>query len=173
MIVSPIAPEPSLWTALLELVPVLAGAIIGALGTFAGTRYTSHLDERRQRRSAKRDKIESLVQATYALDLWMDQERDSYLFDGPKNTALSPMAVIESVTLLHCPELRVATRELGVQAVAYRKWMIDGLKQKIAAQARLPPQVHLDQFDEVYVAFAEKRTQLLAAARTAMEDLDE
>jgi hypothetical protein len=172
MLVTPTENDPTLWTTLLGLVPVLAGAVIAVVGTLAGARYSTHLDEQRQRISRKREKLESLVQATYALDMWLDKERDHMFWNGPQNDTPNPIAVIDTITLLHLPGLRTYSNELHGQVIKYRQWLLEGLKQKVASNPQQVPRAHIDTFESATTPYATKRAELLKAALEAMRELD-
>lgn len=168
---SPIPPS-DLWAAFVALLPVITGGVIGVLGALAGTRYGSRLTAQREHKAERRDKLEALVLAAYELDVWFKREENAFLWGGPENLEPSPLATVETMTLLHFPQLKAAGDVLSLAAKQYRMWILEGRQKKLQANPQLVPQEHMNGLQAVYLPFLEKRQELLDRAKQEMAGLN-
>jgi hypothetical protein len=101
-------------------------------------------------------------------DLWFKREENTSLWGGPDNLETSPLAIVETMALLHFPTLEGAGPALSLASGRYRKWILDGTQKKQEANPKLLLQEHIDGFEAVHMPFLARRKELLDLAQQKM-----
>ena len=157
--------------ALVDLIPVAGGALIGILGGLVGTSYANRLSARSTQGAERRAKLELLVVAAYEIDVWLKKQENYYLFGCPEPLESSPIATIEGLGKMYFPSLDASVGALSKANVGYRYWLIEGAKLRQAENPRVLPKGYTDGIAGVYKPMIEARDELLISARTLMQTL--
>lgn len=86
--------------AFVALLPYLSGAVIGLIGGLVGTRYAHGLKSKSSVNVLKRERLEQLVSHLIEISVWLDKDKDHYLWGGPEQITTSPLAKAESIAAL-------------------------------------------------------------------------
>jgi len=98
-------PTISLASEAIKLLPVLAGGLLAILGG-AGSQYLIYrLNKSRDRKLLLREKAETLVEALYANNHWLDTKRNSLLFRETDHEEPQPFHEARMIQRLYFPEL--------------------------------------------------------------------
>lgn len=160
-----------LLTAIIDLLPIVAGGLIGIAGGLANAAYTHRLSNSEARRAELREKLEMALSAAYDLELWLKKEENYFLYNGPENLEHSPIGRIKAVVMLHFPPLVVSALRLSLAVGAYREWMVAGKQAALAAKTATAPAEHRDQLGAVYQPYLAAVTAFAGDARAELERL--
>lgn len=157
--------------ALIELIPVAGGALIGVLGGLAGTAYASRLSAKAEVGVERRTRLEALVTSCYEVEVWLKKEEGQFLFGGPEVVETSPIARIEAVAKLYFSELEAPTLELSKAYLAYRGWLIAGAQLRLTAKPPALPDGYLNDFQRFFEPVIAARDSLVDKSKDLMRDL--
>lgn len=157
--------------AIIQLIPVVGGALIGVVGGLAGTAYANRLAVRSSQGAERRAKLELLVAAAYEIDVWLKKQENYFLFGGPESLETSPIANIEALAKLYFPTLDAPVESLSLAHLEYRRWLVQGARLRLAANPPLVPTEHTNEVGRVYPPVIEARNALVVAARELMHGL--
>lgn len=154
--------------AFVDLIPVIGGAVIGVIGGLVGTAYASKLSHSKDKNSEMRAKLEAMVVESYELYVWLKKQEDYYLYGGLEVLEQSPMAKIEALGALFFRELDAEVLSLSDADMNYRKWLLDGAQERMAARAKTPSNTHLELLPTVYGPLQAAQARLVTSARNLM-----
>ncbi len=120
----------NLLSSLIDLVPVIGGAIIGILGGLVGTKYAHQLASKDSYKNLLRNKLEELVTTTFEIDVWVRKQEKHHLFGDIESVEQSPIAKIEALANLYFPELKDEVDEFSLAEMNYRNWLLEGSRLK-------------------------------------------
>lgn len=150
--------------ALMPLIPVIGGALIGVLGGLVGTNYAHKLNNAQTKTSEKKEKLESLVTELYEIDVWLKKEESYFLYGGAEHLEQSPISRINALVELYFPELRDETSLLTIQFIEYRKWLSTGAQLRLKAGLHVPPREHMDKVLDFYAPLTLARDEVIKKA---------
>jgi hypothetical protein len=161
----------TLASAIIALLPVIAGGLIGLVGGLAGARYNHGLTTASAKATDRRAKLESLVAAAFELDIWLKKEENYFLFRAAENLEHSPIARIETIVALYFPTLATPTAALTEALRNYRLWMLAGRQEVLRNNLVLPSQEHMNGLGAVYTPVIRARSELVNHAARTMNEL--
>lgn len=157
--------------AAIDLIPVIAGAILGLVSGLIGARYTSNLSTKKEHADRQQERLQKLVAAAYELEMWLKKEEAYILFRGPDNLELSPLAQIETIALLHLPMLKPQSDALSLSVQTYRLKMFEIRQQTDSENHRgMTPQERASVLD-LYEPLLVSKNALLRSAEAQMRSL--
>ena len=124
----------TLVSVLLNMLPVIIGGLLTAVGGFMASVILHRLSKKTSRINLKREKLEQLIRAVYAMKNWLEEKENMDLFDKTKDLGESPMSDIKTISNLYIPELKKEVNKFSMAVIDYRKWILDGRKKKLSNQ---------------------------------------
>ena len=120
-------------------------------------------------RALLRDRMESLVMATFELESWLSEARAHALQGESFESNGSPMSKISALRDIYFPEVGLEFSELNVRYIEYVQWLLDLQGARLTYGGNVQAmQPHVDGFGGVYRPFAAAlepfRRQVIASA---------
>ena len=97
--------DASIYNEIAKLVPVVIGGLLAVCGGLLGQFFTHRLTSQRERRTLRRERLESLVKALYAHSQWLDEKHNSMLHRKEDQDRISPLDEVKMLQILYFPEL--------------------------------------------------------------------
>ncbi|MDX1721605.1 MAG: hypothetical protein R3355_00690 [Pseudomonas sp.] len=119
---------------LINLIPVLAGALIALFG--AGIKYL--VDTRDRRKQICREKLENLMALVYQLKLWTSTVDDRYIFGRSRENISLPTDEITVIGRLYFPNLDNEISNVVYAARKYQKMAMEAGEYRLANEGKLP-----------------------------------
>lgn len=121
-------------------------------------------------RALLRDRTESLVMATFDLELWLEQARSKAIEGQSFEVSASPLSKISALRDIYFPEILVEYRDFYHRHNVYVQWILSVQAARLQNQDNLEPvRALLARFEEIYQPFvpalATFRASVIAAAR--------
>lgn len=140
------------------LVPVIVGGGIAVIGGLIGPPFLHRLQKQTDKQKKRAEKFEELVATTYEFDDWIDQHRTNWVLGaGATKENLSPFGKLHAIVLVHFPELEPDTEKFDTAALAYRSWMYQAGRKRLAKE-----QGYADDFQENYKKYMEERNAFVS-----------
>lgn len=162
----PSAEAPSFVSALISLLPVVGGAIIGVIGGLVGTNYAHRLSQKQSHKDELKKKLEDLVTEAYEIDIWLKKQESYYLFGGDEILEQSPIAKIEAISALYFPELSGQVAVLSSKNTAYKMWLLEGFKLRASSGSATAPQEHVAKISELYDPVMKAKNAIVEEAKS-------
>ena len=164
-------PNSELFKAIVTIIPVVSGALIGILGALVGNRYTHKLNTNSSRLAEKRSKLELLVTESFEILVWLRKQEGYYFYGGDEIVEQSPMAKIEALTAIYFEELDERVQALSEAESNYRLFLLTGSKLRLDQKLKVLPKEHLDKIGGVYGRLIKEQDAVVKAARKLMNKL--
>lgn len=126
--------EPLIIEQLINLIPVLAGALIALSGS--GIKYL--VDTRDRRRQIHREKLEKLIGLVYQLKIWTSTVDDRYVFGRTRENISLPTDEITVIGRLYFPTLENEISNVVYAARKYQKMAMETGEYRLANEGKLP-----------------------------------
>jgi hypothetical protein len=121
----------------ISLWPVIIGAAI-ALASVAITSVTNvaikRAESRNERTKRRGEKFETLVEAVYEYDHWLDVDRDITAHGQAGEIKMSPLAKIEAIAAVHFPEFSESVKALGRAGLGCQSWNLEAGQKRRAGK---------------------------------------
>lgn len=161
----PTAEITSLAAALINLLPVVGGAVIGVIGGLVGTSYAHRLSRKHSQKEELKKKLERLVTEAYEIDVWLKKQEGYYLFGGEEILEQSPIAKIEAIAALYFPELSAQVANLSSKNTEYKLWLLEGFKQRASSGSAIAPEEHVAKIAEFYDPVMKAKSAIVEEAK--------
>ena len=109
--------------AIVNLISVVIGGIIGAFGTLIVGRLRHKEQLAEKNKEIKRQKIELMVSRALELQDWLLRERDYLLYKADQPEGSCPINDIVMIASLYAPEGRDITDRLRIVVLDFRTWI--------------------------------------------------
>jgi hypothetical protein len=120
---------------LIQLIPVIAGGVIGVTGSVGVTLIGSLLKARDEKRALSRTKLETIVTHLAEVEHWASRIRHRYMYDeGEDLFEPDPCARIAALTTIYFAALNDLATQLGYAADKYELALME-VRQKILTAA--------------------------------------
>lgn len=155
------ANDPSLWSVLLPLLPVVAGGVLALLGVAIGPAISQWLQSRSVSRATRIQRFEELFGLLQQHDEWINLKTRIDAFGEKHELPSEPLAKAFAISAIYFPDFLLELRKLDVVTANYGKWTA------AAAIRRLEGKISeiSDGFDDVHQpylrAFNEVRERLI------------
>lgn len=160
-----------LYKAVVTIIPVVSGALIGLFGALVGNRYTHKLNTNANKLTEKRSKLELMVTECFEINVWLKKQEAYYFFGGDEVIEQSPMAKIEALNAIYFEELDDQVKLLSSAESDYRSFLLTGAKLRLDQRLNTPPIEHLDKASELFGNLTKERDSMIQAARKLMKTL--
>jgi hypothetical protein len=124
--------DPSAPSAIAAAVPVVIGGLLAIGGGVAAQLITHVLAEKREYRTLRRQRLESLLRALYAHSQWLEDRFQALLFRDITHDAPLPLDEAQVIQVLYFPELAEDLSNIRERQRPLRKFIGDQKVVKLA-----------------------------------------
>jgi len=161
----------SLANVLIAQIPVLTGAVIGAVSTLLVTSRQHKQSAKHSYKLERRNKLEELIITSCEVDVWIRKLENYLLFGGAEPLEQSPAARIEALSLLYFSELTTEVAELSSALSHYRMWLLGCACERLNSKPSSTSNDTRSKLNEFYKPVFEAHERLKEAAKRLMGGL--
>ncbi len=166
-----ISQKAELFKAIVTIIPVISGALIGLLGAVVGNVYLHKLNSKSSRLLEKRSKLELLVTECFEIDIWV-KKQNAYYFQGKEYVLEQPpLSKIKALTAMYFEELEYNVLTLSSAFIEYECFLKEAKLLKTKSDTNKIPLEHLERIDEYSNPLSLETDKLINAAKTLMSKL--
>jgi hypothetical protein len=152
--------EITLIGSLVGLLPVLVGGLIATSGAFIGAHLTNQLNQRSADKKLKREKLEQIVKSAQGAAHWLDELKNSTLFNSSTPEGISPLTDVECLAKLYFPELNKVVIGLSLAYSDLNCFIIETKKYQLANNGAFPKDF-LGKYKSIYPKLSSELNELI------------
>ena len=157
--------------AIIELLPVFAGALIGWMVSISNTKLNHRLQSFSEQTAELRKKLEELMYQCSDVGYLSEKQQSEYLFGKKQKRMRNQAAKIEAIASLYFPEIEEEARQLYFAVGKQQVHLLQVRRDILARKEKIPSDEERESSLQKYADVTKARLKLESAASNLMKDL--